>query len=81
MPRSAQRARPQSRRAPRGRDGAGRGPESAPGRQAAKKQVAPRFSRSEKARGELPAARSAFLGHFLGEMEARGAFIAPKAPK
>ena len=40
-------ARPQSRTRPRGRDGAGRGHESAPGRQAAVKQVAPSFTRSE----------------------------------
>ena len=43
---AGRKARPQSRARLRGRGGAGRGPESATGRQAAVKQVAPSFTRS-----------------------------------
>ena len=48
---------------------------------AAEKQVAPSFTRSARLGASCRRPCSAFLGHFLGEMKARGAFLAPKAPK
>ena len=76
---AGRKARPQSRTRLRGRDGAGRGHESAPGRQAADMQVAPRFSRSEKARGELPAAVQRLSGPFFGRNEGARANFRPIA--
>ena len=65
----------------RGRDGAGCGPESAPGRRTPKSKW-PRVFRlaghSGRVAGGLAATSEA---DFLGKIEARGAFLAPKAPK
>ena len=71
-------ARPQSRTRPRGRDGAGRGPESAPGRQAAVKQVAPSFTRSGTlgASCRRPAAPSEPI---FGKIQGAGAIYGPRA--
>ncbi len=73
-------ARPQDRTRLRGRDGAGCGPESAPGRRTPKSKW-PRVFRLADTRGELQAACSAFGGHFEGEMQGAGAILGPKAPE
>ena len=73
-------ARPQSRTRPRGRDGAGRGPESAPGRQAAESKWSRVFREAKRLGTSCRRPCSAFGARFLAKFRARGPFTAPERP-
>ena len=71
-------ARPQSRRAPRGRDGAGRGQESAPGRKAADSKWSRDFRAAKRLGTSCRRPCSAFGDRFLGKIQRAGAISGPE---